>query len=134
MYTEDRNAYRNAFFVAWQKYQKRLPLQAYEKNIVDVILIHPEYQLLLEKLDQALEQYELAENPFFHMGLHIAIQEQIRSNRPCGIQPLFQTLQDKYPSAHDLEHAMMTVLANYMWETQGHDMDEAEYLRRLQGL
>ena len=45
MYTNDRDAYRHAFYTAWQKYQKKLALEPLEKQLVEIILLHPEYQV-----------------------------------------------------------------------------------------
>ena len=47
MFTNDRNAYRQTFFIAWQKYQKKLPLEPLEAEIIEIMMQHPEYYLSL---------------------------------------------------------------------------------------
>jgi hypothetical protein len=135
MYTEDRNAYRNAFNNAWQKHLKKLPLEPFEKEIVAVILSHPEYHALLDSKDTATE-FEPEENPFLHMSLHISIREQIRTDRPTGILLIYQILLTQHGNELDVEHMMMTVLANMLWQAQqsGEMPSENSYLEKLKEL
>ncbi len=99
MYTNNRDAYRQAFFTVWQKYQKKLPLDATEAQLVEVIALHPEFHALLENPAAYQQQeFELEENPFLHMSLHIALREQIRMNRPHGIATILQTITGKINS------------------------------------
>ncbi|TAK77285.1 MAG: DUF1841 family protein [Gammaproteobacteria bacterium] len=133
MYSNHREAYRQAFFIAWQKWQKKLPLEAVEAQLVEIIIQHPEYHALLEKPEAyQYQEFSLEENPFFHMSLHLAIREQIHTNRPAGIAQLYQQLiQTSQP--HEVEHSMMTCLAQVMQAAQqsGEMPEEEEYLEKL---
>lgn len=136
MYTDDRNAYRKIFFDVWQKYLKKLPLEAVEIQVLAVILNHPEYHALLENPQTFMSQeFALEENPFFHMSLHIALREQLQLDRPAGIKQISQNLLQKY-SAHDAEHMMTTVMAQVMFQAQQTGMapDEGSYLGKLREL
>lgn len=137
MYTNNRNAYRQAFYTAWQKYQKKLPLDALEQQIVAVIIDHPEYHLFLDKSSQFEKQeFEMEENPFFHLSLHIALREQIKMNRPTGITACYQQLVDKYGDKLEVEHRMMQCLAEILQiaERQGAMPEESVYLAELKKL
>ncbi len=134
MYTDNRDAYRQLFFDVWAKYQKQLPMQPVEQQVLEVIIAHPEYHALLSSPQQFMTQeFEIEENPFFHMSLHIAIREQLTLDRPTGIKQIHQTLLTKLPSPHDTEHYMATVLARIMHAAQqtGHPPDEQQYLNEL---
>jgi len=134
MYTNNRDAYRQAFFTVWQKYQKKLPLDATEAQLVEVIALHPEYHALLENPAAYQQQeFELEENPLLHMSLHIALREQIRTNRPAGIAAIYDQLLEKLIHAHDVDHHMMACLSQMIWKAQqtGEAPDESEYLRLL---
>lgn len=134
MYTNNRDAYRQAFFTAWQKHQRNLPLEPVEAQLIKVILLHPEYHPFLEKPNTyQAQEFSLAENPFFHMSLHVAIQEQIQLNRPAGVRQVYQTLLTKYLDANYVEHYMMECMARIMYKAQqdGVMPDEAEYLKQL---
>lgn len=132
MYTNNRDAYRQTFFMAWQKYQKKLPLEPIEAQLIDIILLHPEYQPLLDANTCQQQEFALEENPFFHMSLHLAIREQCHTNRPIGISPLYQQLTAKY-NAHEAEHQMMQCLAQFIYLAQqtGAMPNEEHYLEKL---
>jgi hypothetical protein len=74
-------------------------------------------------------------NPFLHMGLHLAIREQVSTDRPAGIAHVHQRLTGKL-GPHEAEHRMAEVLAAQIWEMQrmGRAPDENVYLDRLRGL
>lgn len=134
MYSNNRDAYRQFFFTVWQKYQKKLPLEAAEAGLINVILQHPEYHSLLERSDAFTHQeFEMEENPFIHMSLHMALREQIDMNRPAGIRMIEQELKLKHPDPHQIEHQMMECLCNMMAKAQqtGITPDDASYLELL---
>ena len=134
MYSDNRDDYRHTFFTTWQKYLKKLPLQPIEIQLIEIIRNHPEYHPLLAKnpIDNK-EEFALEENPFFHMSLHLALNEQIHTNRPIGITILHQELLAKYGDAHEVAHRMMTCLAEIMWQAQqtGVMAKEEDYLEKL---
>ena len=70
------------------------------------------------------------ENPFLHMGLHIAVREQLSIDRPPGIRELKQLLTGRLGDGHDAEHVLMEALAQTLWDAQraGSPPDETAYL------
>jgi hypothetical protein len=70
------------------------------------------------------------------MGLHLAIHEQVGTDRPAGIRAIHERLTRRSGSAHEAEHHMIEILATALWEAQraGQAPDEATYLERLQRL
>jgi hypothetical protein len=138
MYTNNRDAYRQAFFIAWQKHQKKMPLEPVESQLLEIILLHPEYHPLLDKAEAYQNQeFAIEENPFFHMSLHLTLHEQIRTNRPAGIKQIHQQWIEKYTyDAHDVEHRMMQCLAQILWTAQqnGTLPSEDVYLEKLRGM
>ena len=92
-----RERLRKAYADAWRKRKAREPLTPLEALITDVIALHPEYQPLVERAEAALDFESVAasgaENPFLHMGLHIAVREQVAIDRPMGIRELRRLLE-----------------------------------------
>lgn len=135
----DRTALRQQFYDAWQNYRQKKPLSGLQENIVNVILIHPEYHQAIEAVAKNPEQDyfpELGEsNPFLHLSLHLSIREQIGTDRPKGIKAIFQQLAKKHES-HDVEHKMLEVLAKNLWQAQKDNKPPSEesYLKQLQQL
>jgi hypothetical protein len=107
--------------------------------ICEVIELHPEYQTMLSDAARAqsfeADSTQAAQNPFLHMGLHLAIREQISIDRPPGIRELARRLRAQRGD-HEGEHALMQALGETLWEAQraGKAPDENLYLQRAQKL
>jgi len=131
-----RDQLRQAYSDAWRKQVAGSPLTPLEAMIADVIGLHPEYQAMLQDTEAALGFEPNAagsqENPFLHMGLHMAVREQVSIDRPPGVRELHRHLQARYGGVHGAEHVMMEALAETLWEAQrsGRAPDEAKYLER----
>ena len=134
-----REEIRRAYSDAWAKARRGEPLSSGEQRIAEVIAEHPEYQAVVESGEAALEAEYAPEaghtNPYLHMGLHIAIREQVAIDRPPGVRNIFERLAAA-KDAHEAEHAMIECLAETLWEAQrdNRQPDDAVYLRRLRGL
>ncbi|MEE9160569.1 MAG: DUF1841 family protein [Gammaproteobacteria bacterium] len=138
---QNRDSGRTFFLEVWAKYKRQAPLESLEKMVLDVILQHPEYHEILAMDEEEIAAMEFLPeagmtNPFLHMGMHIAILEQVSSNRPSGITALYQQLLRGYPSAHDLEHSMMECLGESLWQAQRNNTlpDESRYLEQVKRL
>ena len=129
---------RQMFYSSWEKYQEKERLLPLEEQIVAVILEHPEYHALLASTPSstAFSPEVMGGNPFLHMGLHLAIRDQITTNRPLGIKALFQEKLATYENKHDLEHLWMEQLAECLWQAQRtHAMpDEEAFLNACRAL
>ena len=129
-----RDQLRLAYAQAWAKHLARTPLAPLEAQIADVIEAHPEYQRVVADEDSAIgfEQNSAPglENPFLHMGLHLAVREQLAVDRPPGIRALSAQLQAHYGDSHRAEHALMEALGEELWKAQrdGRAPDEKQYL------
>ncbi len=139
MFGQDRTALRRSFFQAWRKHRNGEALEPLEALIAQVIAMHPEYHALLEadEADQLDRDYlpELGQtNPFLHMAMHIAIHEQLASDRPAGIRSAYQQQLGTHGEAHAAEHRMMECLGEALWQAQrnGQPPDETAYLACLQ--
>lgn len=119
---------RPLFFSSWQKYKKNQPLTPLEQQIVDVILDHPDYQPFFEQSATAPEQRR--DNPFLHLGLHLAVRDQIALDRPSGIAAIYNTLYQQHHNAHRVEHLMMEPLEECLWASQRNQClpDDSAYM------
>ena len=137
---QNRDQMRRMYLEAWRKFSAREPLQPLEAQLAAVIAEHPEYVTWLEAGEGAVGAEFTPEggeaNPFLHMGLHLAIREQVATDRPSGIAQLHASLSARFGSVHAAEHAMLEPLAETLWEAQrrGSMPDEQLYLERLRKL
>ena len=140
MFGDNREQLRRMYVDAWRKQQAGELVSALEAMIAEVVAMHPEYHALLSQGEDALDKDFLPEqgetNPFMHMGMHIAIREQLSTDRPAGIVDAIRTLLARVQDAHEVEHKVMECLGQSLWEAQraGQAPDEMTYLRCVQGL
>lgn len=134
-----REQLRTQYVEAWRKAQAGEPLTSQEAMISDVIGLHTEYHAILEDMQRALafepDATAAAQNPFLHMGLHLAVREQISIDRPPGVRELAQGLRSRFGD-HEGEHALMQALGETLWEAQGAGQapDEKLYLQKARRL
>ena len=130
---QSREEVRRVYLEVWRKMQQNQLLEPMEALIAEVIDLHPEYHGLLDDADTSTHGDFTPEqgqtNPFLHMGMHIALREQAGSDRPPGIQGLYQRLVANR-DRHDAEHAMMECLGQVLWQAQrdGAEPDQQQYL------
>lgn len=138
LFGQDRAELRRAFCTAWRKRARPQTLQPLERIIVTVIAQHPEYHALLEAPEDVLQRDFLPENeatnPFLHMGMHIAIHEQLQADWPAGIANLYRLITQRHGDTHQAEHVMMECLGEALWQAQRENRppDERAYLSCLQ--
>jgi Domain of unknown function (DUF1841) len=137
---QSRDQLRRVYVEAWRKRRAGLPVEPLEAQVADVIELHPEYHAALERSDEVLDRDYRPEggqsNPFLHMGLHLAVRDQVATDRPAGIRQAFTSLAQRMGSAHEAEHRIIDCLAQAMWDAQraGRPPDEAAYLQHVQRL
>ena len=139
MFSNDRTELRRVFHDCWELKQQGQTLDPLQQMIVSVIEQHPEYHSLLENSGNLERDFNPAQgetNPFLHMSMHIALIEQISTNRPPGIRDCHQKLATKLGSAHEAEHRMMDCLSEAIWQAQRNNTmpDETAYLACLNRL
>lgn len=140
MFVDTRDGARRQFLETWRKMVDRAPLSPLEALIADVIARHPEYHEFLRDgagaLTKDFGRDEPEHNPFLHMGLHIALAEQVGTDRPPGIRAIHARLTaagDGPEAMHAAEHRMIECLAEALWraQRQGGMPDDRAYLDAL---
>ncbi len=137
---QSREQLRRLYVEAWRKQRAGEALEPLEAQLARVIAEHPEYHAVLGAGEAALAAEFLpeggAENPFLHLGMHVAIREQVATDRPPGIAAAHAQLTRRLGSAHEAEHEMLEILGEALWSAQrsGTAPDEMAYLERIQRL
>ena len=138
IFGQDRNELRQMYVDAWQKSTTGAAMSPLETQIAQVIRDHPEYQDMMsgDMIEASFTPEGDQTNPFLHMGLHLAIREQVATDRPLGVAAIFNALLVKTGDAHDAEHKALECLAETLWEAQSRNEmpDETAYLQRLRAL
>ena len=136
---QSRDQLRETYRAAWRRFKQQHTLSPLDKQVVAVISEHPEYHVIVESAAADLANYSPRSgqlNPWLHMGLHLAVREQVATDRPNGIAELHKKLAASAGGSHEAEHRMLEALAEQLWEAQraGKPPDENAYLERLRSL
>jgi hypothetical protein len=137
MFNPTRDQVRQFFFDAWRKYRRHEVLAGLDSIAAGVILLHPEYHPVLDEPERHQDRDYLPEagdtNPFLHLSMHLAIEEQLSVDQPPGIKMEFTRLAAKHGDRHSACHAIMECLVEMMWRSQrdGVPPDASAYLEQL---
>ncbi len=137
---EQLRTHRQVFWDAWQKFRDDLPLNALEVRIARVIDMHSEYHPLFDDMETFLDrdfQVDDGMNPYLHLSLHLALEEQIAIRQPPDISACLEFLMQRQGmNRHDALHALLDVLAEtvYYAQRKGGEPDVASYVARVREL
>jgi len=135
IFGQDRESLRQTWREAWRKARDNAPLSPLEAQIAQVVEMHPEYHRTLESAGVIERDYtpDMGEsNPFLHMGMHLAIHEQVSTDRPAGIAAIYRKAMEG-SDAHTVEHRFIECLGKMLWEASRSNAppDEQAYLACL---
>ncbi len=135
MFNPSREQVRQFFTEAWSKRKAGGVLTPLETMAIDLVELHPEYHADLENPDIAEADFSVEKgrtNPFLHLSMHLAINEQLSIDQPPGIKKAFQGLLATR-DAHEAAHVIMEALGEVIWEAQrlGTPFDSDKYLELI---
>jgi hypothetical protein len=137
MFNPSRDEARQFFFDVWQKQRDKVLMTPLESVAWEIMSHHPEYHTLLSSPEGSREREWFPEqgeaNPFLHLGLHLAIEEQISIDQPPGIRAVFEARCAELKDEHAARHHLLECLAEVLWQAQrnGTALDGALYLECL---
>lgn len=136
IFNPTRDQARQFFLDTWRRHRERLPLSELEVIAADLIAQHPEYHGLLDDPDSSLAREWTPEmgqtNPFLHLSLHLAIEEQLSIDQPRGLRSAFETHLKRLGDRHQALHIVLEALAETIWRSQrdGAPPDGLAYVER----
>ena len=137
MFQPNQADVRRFFCAAYARWREALPLEPMQAIAARWIEQHPEYHAELADEAAALERSYRVEdgrsNPFLHLSMHLAIEEQCAIDQPTGIRQSVQLLAARTGSMHDAHHQVMECLGEMVWASQrsGLPPDGAAYLEAV---
>lgn len=119
MFTPNRDQVRRFLADSWRKRRDGIPATPLEVMAADIAELHPEYHDLLGAGEEALSREWTPEqgetNPFLHLSLHLAIEEQLSIDQPPGIRAILAQLQARHGDRHAALHAILDCLGETVW-------------------
>ncbi|MDT8375928.1 MAG: DUF1841 family protein [Mariprofundaceae bacterium] len=137
---EQLRAHRQIFWDAWQRAKEGMPLDAMQVRIARVIEMHPEHHHFFDDMESFLDRdfhVDDGMNPYLHLSLHLALEEQIATRQPPEVaQALEHLMMTKGIDRHAALHHILEILAEtvYFSQRQGRDPDVMLYLARVKEL
>ena len=137
MFNPTRDQARAFMFDVWEKHRAGADMTPLESATLAILLEHPEYHAVLENRERYLDRDWKPEggetNPFLHISMHLAIDEQVSIDQPPGIREAVEKLAARRGSMHDARHDVMDCLAEVIWQAQRNNagFDNAAYLACL---
>jgi hypothetical protein len=134
---QQRTDLRRAYLDAWRRFRAGELLTPLDAQIAQVIAEHPEYHAWFESEQSLARDFDAAAggNPFLHLGMHLALRDQVTTDRPPGLRAACAALAARH-GQHAAEHRIMEVLGRVLWDAQraGRAPDELEYLDEVRRL
>ncbi|MBM3391213.1 MAG: DUF1841 family protein [Betaproteobacteria bacterium] len=122
MFNPSRNEARRFFLEAWRKRRSREVVTPLEDLAARIVALHPEYHALIEDAAGALARDWTPEsgeaNPFLHLSLHLAVEEQLSIDQPPGLRAAFETLLARRGERHAALHDALECLGETLWRAQ----------------
>jgi len=122
MFNPSRDDVRRFFCETWRKTRAGEVLTPLEAAASRWIGVHPEYHALLEDPERASAEEFTVErgttNPFLHLSMHLALDEQLSIDQPHGIRASFARLAARAGSEHAAAHEAMECLGEVVWHAQ----------------
>ena len=121
----------------WERFQRGLTLPE-EEHIAGALREHDEYKSAWEAGSAAPDEHCTVNgaNPFLHVHIHVAVENQLRGGDPPGVSVVLGELQRKGIDRHEAIHMIGSVLINEIYEIMGahRPFDRARYLKGLDNL
>ena len=121
MFNPSRDQVRSFFIDTWRKCQARDVLTPMETTAADIITQHPEYHAVVEDpeaIDRDFPPESGQINPFLHLSLHLAIEEQLSIDQPPGVRAAFEAACARRGGRHDAMHHALECLGGMLFNAQ----------------
>ena len=136
MFSQDRSKQREFLAKSWQKHINAEILEPLELQLALIVQKHPEYHALINDINLEYFPEQGKTNPFLHINLHLALQDQLTLNQPTGINNIYKKLVVIHSDTHEVEHMMMECIAEMIFNSQKNNttLDQDNYLISLKNL
>jgi hypothetical protein len=136
MFNPSRDQARRFLIDAWKKRADKRPATPLETLAADIVALHPEYHALMteDALTRDWTPEDGQQNPFLHLSLHLAIEEQLAIDQPPGIRAAFESRLRRHGDRHAALHDILECLGETLWRAQRdrRPLDGVAYLDCIQ--
>ena len=121
MFNPSRDQARRFLVEAWRKHRGAALLTPLEDQAARIIAQHPEYHAMLDGEEALTRDWspDAGEaNPFLHLSMHLAVEEQLSIDQPTGLRAAFARLLARRGERHAALHDVVECLGETLWRAQ----------------
>jgi len=121
MFNPSRDEARRFLVEAWRKHRDGGLVSPLEDLAARIVAEHPEYHALLATPEALAREWVPAAgeaNPFLHLSLHLAVEEQLSIDQPPGLCTAFARLLAHRGERHAALHDILDCLGETLWRAQ----------------
>ena len=122
----------------WRKAESGEQVRGEQARLAEIMRAHPEYRVAWESAMNGAEDTFSVEgvNPFLHVTMHRAVEEQLSTGEPKETAQTLQRLTEAGLDRHEALHRIGNVLLEQMWlmQREGRGFDRAAYIQALNKL
>jgi Domain of unknown function (DUF1841) len=122
MFNPSRDDVRRFFCEVFQRQRDGAPLTPLQAQAARWIDQHPETPALLGE-DESARAADFSvdrgqSNPFLHLSMHLALDEQLAIDQPQGIRAVFAAIAARTGDEHTAAHEAFGCLGEILWRSQ----------------
>lgn len=113
----------------WKKVKEEKELSQEDKKLAKILLEHEEYYNLWDAISSPPKKIAEQINPYLHVYLHLAIENQIREENPRQVSRYVSQSSDKHKAIHEI----VAIFSEYLFEALKYrkPIDRLKYIQRL---
>jgi hypothetical protein len=118
----------------WQKAKEEEELSREEDRLAKILLEHREYQEIWEKIPLNPERETGGVNPYLHVSLHLAIENQIVEENPRQVNRYLSKKLAQGIDRHKIIHEIAAIFCESLFDTLKYQkpFDRIRYIQRLE--
>lgn len=118
----------------WQKITQEKALSSEDNRLAKILLEHKEYEKIWEKIPANVEKETGGVNPYLHVSLHLAIENQIAEENPSQVRRYLSKKLSQGIERHKIIHEIAAIFCEFLFDTLKYrrPFDRAGYIKRLE--
>jgi len=116
----------------WRKVKEKKDLSKEDEKLAKILLEHKEYHEIWESASLKVEGKD-GENPYLHVYLHLAIENQIAEENPRQLTRYISRKVSQGEDRHTVIHEVISVFSEYLFDALRYrkPFDRLSYIQKL---
>jgi len=118
----------------WHKVKEKKELSPEDDRLAKILLEHREYEKIWEEIPANPEKETQGVNPYLHVSLHLAIENQIAEENPRQVRRYLSRKLARGVDRHEIIHEIAAIFCESLFDTLKYQkpFDRMRYIQRLE--